>query len=223
MHLRSIIFLALTILMSVSACKKNQMEQLNDESGLYFPMDSGYRWTYQYDSIAYKSKFGTDTASFLQRHTVAEILPPVSGLGTTYRIEVHNQNGSKWEFDRNYFITIGANEVIRTDQDVDELILSMPFVRFKTWDGHQYSTEPESEYYLDLLYQPKEIEGQAYDSTVTVMHDIESNPLNSLIGEEVFAKHIGLVWRLKDRRYTISTPSETSGYKLSQRLIDFEI
>ena len=216
--------LALFISLTAISCKKNVLEAVVDNSSYYLPIDTGYSWIYQMDSVVY---YGTgasqDSFTYQVEHKVTDKFINAYG-NTAFKIEVSAKMSpsSAWKFARTYSVSVSDVEIIKSDFDFQELIMSKPFALGKTWDGNLYNSDPESEFYIDKLHAPASYGAYQFDSTITIMQEEQINLVNSFKGLECYAKNTGLIYKEKERLSNLTDPAKITGYTYSMTLLSFD-
>lgn len=204
-------------------CKKNTVEDPQDFSSAYHDIGVGDHWIYQMDSIEFSGTGAPpDTFNYQVKHTVVDLVLNEGEEFYTVEIESRKDSNSSWKIARVYSLTFSIEEVIKKDFDLNELVLSKPFSINKFWDGNQYNAEPRSNYYVGQLHQPYEINGNSFDSSLTILQEEQINLVNSFRGQEVYAKDVGLVFKEKEYLSNLTDPNKITGFKYTMSLLEFE-
>lgn len=175
------------------------------------------------DSIVYSGfeDQKPDTFSYYIKNSVADSFTNGAGF-TEYRIERHYKTDSTdWQFARNYTEYRANWEYLRKDFDLREIVLSLPILKDKTWDGNIYHTRNEAEFYYLEAHIPDTINQVPYDSVSTVYQDENQNLITSYYATEKYAAHTGLIYRKQERLDNLGTKTQ-KGFKYTLQLISFE-
>ncbi|NNJ56139.1 MAG: hypothetical protein HKP14_08405 [Bacteroidia bacterium] len=223
MHKYCYIFILLLIIGTV-ACEKNVVEPHINHSSKYAPLEIGMKWTYQMDSISYSGFVGDkpDTLKYLIRNEIKESF--VNNLGKeAFLIEKMYKLGPSfdWTFSRQYSESKADIELLRTEFDNTKVVLSFPLLTDKEWNGNQYSTGGEIDFYYESIHQNEMVGSFQYDSTTTVMQEESINAIQSFFLREKYAAGFGLVSQEYEHLQNLGMPTQKgSKYKLT--LISFE-
>ncbi|MEY2925154.1 MAG: hypothetical protein RLZZ337_1704 [Bacteroidota bacterium] len=205
-------------------CKKNVVEPQIDISSKYVVIDSGYKWTYQMDSIVYSgfTNAKPDTFSYKIRNIVTNSFFDNAGQ-LSYRIEKYYlpSGSSNWIYTRTYSETKSELAYFRNDFDQLQLVVSLPVLKNKTWDGNQYNSSNYIDFYFDDVHKPDSFGIIAYDSTCAIIQDEARNVIRSYYAEEHYAANVGLVHKQVERIDNLNTSSQ-KGYKYQLTLLEFE-
>ena len=202
------------------SCRKNTIEVVKDQSLKYFPLEIGHTWVYQMDSLHYEGGgIEVDTFSFQTRHEVVAQFEDNEG-NKAYRVEIQYRldSADNWKFGRNYQLTYEENSIIRTDFDQDEILAMLPVSNEKYWNGNEYNSKLPSDYYYLDVHQPGMFGVMNFDSTISIHQEEKLNLIENFSGLEVYAAHMGLVYREKFALKDIHDPENTSGYSYKFRL-----
>ena len=232
--MRKVFFLTLTtVVLFLSACKKSTEEFQTASIRDYYPLQIGKYITYSLDSTVFIN-FGTVQVinSYQVKHVVDALI--TDGLGRpAYRIirYIRRTPANAWVPDNTFM-------AVPTDFSMEFIENNFRFLKMRspirdgyTWKGNTYidtyslnSTVKylnDWDYSYDSLNLPAKIGTLTIDSTIKVSQrdEIIGNPTNPNsysernIGEEKYAKGIGLVYRkFLHTEYQPPTPGHGGAY-----------
>ncbi len=222
--MKKLLFVLITLSVTgILACKKNVVEPQVNNSSKYFAMELGSKYTYQMDSITFSSLRPTpDTFKYQIQDVITDQFIDNEGT-TTFRIERYYKydSASTWTFSRNYSQSATLIEAIRTDFDIPQIVMSMPVLQDKLWDGNQYNTKDQADFFYEYVHKADSIGNKGYDSTCLVFQDESTNFIQSIFVKEKYAANIGLVYREQEKINNLGT-NDQLGFKFKLTLIDFE-
>lgn len=208
----------------ILACEKNIVEPRINHSSKYAPLEIGMKWTYQMDSISYSGFIGDtpDTLRYLVRNEVKESFLDNQGK-KAFLIEKMYKLGPSydWQFSRQYSETKTDIELLRTEFDNTQVVLSFPLLNEKEWNGNQYNTGGEIDFYYESIHQTEMVGSFQYDSITTVMQEESINAIQNFYLREKYAANVGLVSQEFEHLQNLGMSTQKgSTYKLT--LITFE-
>ena len=219
-----VIALFLAVFLGFFGCKKNVVEPQIDISTKYVPIDSGYSWTYRMDSIVYSgfANAKPDTFSYKVKNTVvSRFLDNVGQI--SFRIEKWYlpQGGKTWLYARTYSETQTELAYFRNDFDHKQLVVSLPVLEDKSWDGNLYNSSGFIDFYYEKVHDSDSIGLVKYDSVCTIIQDESRNAIRSFYAIEKYAANVGLVLKETERLENLDMPYQ-KGYKYQLTLLEFE-
>jgi hypothetical protein len=224
-NMKKIVFaLFLSLFLWLWGCKKNVVEPQIEVSSKYVPIDSGYSWTYQMDSIVYSGLANAkpDTFSYKIKNTVVATFIDNAGQ-TSFRLEKWYlpKNSNTWLYARTYSETKSNLAYFRNDFDQTQLVVSLPVLQDKTWNGNQYNSNGFLEFYFDEVHTTDSVGMLQYDSVCTIMQDESLNAIRSFYAIEKYAANVGLIWKETERLENLNTSTQ-KGFKYKLALLEFE-
>lgn len=231
-----------------ASCGKNEIEN-PDESLFayeYFPLEVGYAWEYQVDSVII-FQGGNDniiSSSFIQER-VAELISE-DGDERVYKLErsYRSEMSDVWKLQDVWQVSIDKNKATKTEENLKFIKLVFPAVEGEKWDGNAFFDSDKRisvganniivyqdwNYKIESIGETRTVNDIDYASTLLVSHIDEETLISKRFSEEVYAKDIGLIEREMQIFYTQDTDvtlpwleKAQEGFQLSQRLISFSI
>ena len=215
--MRKVFFFLITIsVVFFSSCKKST--EVFDTAPLsdYYPLTIGKYITYNLDSTVVYQNFGqTQTVSSYQVKLVVDALVADNLGRPAYRIirYIRKTPANAWAPDNTFMAVNTGTSMEFIENNFRLLKMKAPIHEGNTWKGHTYidtyslnSTVKyldDWDYTWDSLNYPARVGALTIDSTVKVAqrNEIIGNPSNPgsysevNIGEEKYAKGIGLIYR----------------------------
>jgi len=224
------------MLLALSACKDKKDDFTIDYAYEYYPLDSGHYVIYDVDSIVYRYSNPThyyDTAHYQLKELLADTF--YDNLNElTYRLELYRRPNSSapWGLDRVWYVKHSNNTIQKTEDDLKFIKLIFPPTQGTEWNGNQYlpATDPYKDY-KDWAYTiteanaPYNINGFAFDSTITVVEINDSSKIDKQLRKEVYAKNVGMIyqeWELLAKQ-TVTADWVTgpeSGFRIRMKLVE---
>ena len=229
---RIVFLLSVILVIFLTACKKAddfQLPKLAD----YYPLQVGKYITYNLDSTVYLYFGAKDTViSYQVKHVIdAQVNDNLGRPG--YRIirYIRKNSAGSWQPDNTFYAVPTENTIEFIENNFRYIKMKEPLRDGFSWKGNSYidtyslnSTVKyldDWDYTYDSLNLPSKIGALMIDSTVKVIQRDETigNPADANsysernIGQEKYAKGIGLVYRVFSHlEYQPPTPGR-GGYK----------
>lgn len=215
-------------------CKKNEVAPNNSTSYDYYPIDVGRNWIYLVDSIVLHGNETQkpDTFSYHVKITIDTTFLGADGI-TNYKVtkSIQRSNQSEFIFGSNFSVQKNSAGVTHNIQDRRLPILTFPIIEKIEWNGNLYTEKDEWNIYsrstqkLECYYTNSHEEfthnSTTYDSTCTIVRFKESNIVNERQSLEVYANHIGLVYKRFENQENRHT-DDPKGCIYTYSLLSFE-
>lgn len=213
-----IIFIV-TSLFILFSCKKETELPLN-MGYRYFPINTGHWMIYDVDSVSYNDFTGQiDSFSYQIKEVIESVFIDNSG-NETQRIEryVRENDTSEWIIRDVWYQNRTTTTAERVEENLRFVKLIFPVETGKKWDGNSFNTLSPQTYELQETHSSKTINGNYFDSTVTVLQKSFYTIISEDFQQEIFATRIGMVYK----KYTALTKSPagliTSGIEYTYTL-----
>jgi hypothetical protein len=202
---------ALTLLFGTS-CKKDEPMQILDLGYGYFPTDTG-RWVeYEVDSTWYDELNGVNGhVNYRLREVIAENFTDPEGR-PAQRVKRYVQDSlGVWNTRDVWWQTRDNYAAEKTEENLRRLKMSFPVSLGRYWDVNIYNPDanevyPNEPQEIEVGYHdigdPWSVNGMSFDSTVTVDSDYPNNLVDTLIWQERYAKHVGMIEKFYQRSKT---------------------
>ena len=244
--MKNVYILFIGIFLIMYSCGDNVTEELDDSiyGYEYLPLDVGFTWEYQVDSILIIQGGNSNiiSSSFVQEKVVELISEESSSK--TYRLErsIRSDQDSNWKLRDVWQISKDDTKVIKTEENLRFIKLVFPAVKGVKWDGNTFFdasklfdvASNEVAIYQDWNYKVEEVEIEKtyndilYSDVLRLSHVDEESLISRRFSEEYYAKDVGLVYR--EMEIYDSQNGDTSlswleraekGFKLNQTLLSF--
>lgn len=207
--------LIISIITIVFGCKRDPKPRYHFD---YFGMTEGRYIVYDVMDVVHDDDalVHHDTSRYQLKTVWGELYVDNEGReGKLFRRYVRSQASDPWMLQDVWYGLIDGirGELIEENQRRVKLVFS-PTIE-KEWDANAYNPEPSLDCYYAEIHQPYSISGVSFDSTVTVEQDDFESAIDTSRKYEVWAKDIGLVYRL-DRYvfYGFAQPEVQNGREI---------
>ncbi len=200
------------------SCKDDVVEPpINSTYTGYFPLDSGFWVIYDADSVVhldFDDPFNIDTAIERYSFQIREVIDSgfVDAEGDwAYRISRYKRGSDTlpWTFLNLWTAKINGSSAQRVEDNIRFVKLSFPINERKTWNGNAFNYYTEEDYAYSQIHQPYSIQSNHFDSTVTVIQNDFISNVNRIYKSEVYANHVGMVFKEQDSLNTVNLPNGT--------------
>lgn len=189
------IFFSLTLLALFTGCKKTEAPQFHFE---YMGNSQGRYVVYDVIDIVHDegSTIAHDTAVYQLKTVWGEIYIDNEGrTNRKFRRYIRTDLLGDWLLQDTWYGLVDGirGELIEENQRVVKLVFSP--TRNKEWDANAYNLEEPLDCYYDDIHKSKSYGGMSFDSTVVVEQADEVNSIFTIRKYEVYAKHVGLIYK----------------------------
>lgn len=230
----------------VVSCGDNVIEE-PDESIYgysYFPIEVGYTWEYQVDSvIIFQGGDANIISSSLIQEKVSELISE-NNDEKRFKLErsYKKEEDGEWLLQDIWQVSIDNDMATRTEENLKFIKVVFPAIKDKKWDGNAFfdsdkeisvganniSVFQDWTYKIEDVGVSRTINDITYPSSLHVSHIDEESFVSKRFSEEVYADGIGLVERTMQIFDTQKTDTSMSwldraeeGFQLNQKLISF--
>lgn len=181
----------------------------------YFPLTQGQWIEYDADSIVHldiDDAFYLDTAVRIYRFQIREEIDSSfydsEGM-LSWRISRYKRfdENAPWTFLNLWTAKVSNYSAQRVEDNIRFIKLSFPFDPRTSWNGNAFNSFPVEEYSYKDIHSSKSINSYNFDSTVTVVQNDFISGINRIDKREVYAKNIGMVYKVLDSLNTVILPS----------------
>lgn len=222
------------VMLIIAACKKDK-ELVNVDLGYdYFPTEAGRYIIYDVDSLYYNDFTSTiDTFKFQIKEKIAAEFVDLSQRKTQRIERFYRKNVSEeWIIKDVWFANRTSNTAEKTEENIRFVKIVFPLKKGSSWNGNRFNALGEQNYTLSKLNETYALGSLAFDSIVYITQIADSNLIEKKIACEVYAKHIGLVYKKhlditdKDSVINYTLPLEmraNSGFDLTYTATSFGV
>ncbi|MCX7650813.1 MAG: hypothetical protein N2050_09720 [Flavobacteriales bacterium] len=199
-------------------CRKTVLDNTQNTGRDYFPLTRGSWWLYQVDTIFY-NEFSGDTvlgsAELLERADTLIITD--NGL-TAMRLERYSRplGATAWGAPRIWWATLTDRHALKSEENNIYAKLAFPLTPNASWNGNVYNIFPEQRYTVKSIDNPYSGPFLNFDSVCTVQQLFYEDLLQYRRYEEIFARRVGLVWKLEMDVTGSTQPADIGKYILDR-------
>ncbi|HRH61843.1 MAG TPA: hypothetical protein PLI68_00820 [Bacteroidia bacterium] len=199
------------IALIVTACKKDKAVEAVDIGYNYFPVEVGRYVVYQVDSISYNDFFTPvkiDTAHFQLKEVIESVFTDNEGRESE-RIEryVRYADTLPWSLRDVWYQTRSTTKDEKVEENVRFIRLTFPTRNNQKWNGNALNTIGTYSYEYKSVDTKKTVNGNVFDSTLTVNQILDSNLIEKKYQVEIYAKNVGMIYKrfvdVQDKGITI--------------------
>ena len=204
--------------MFLFSCKDDQVEpSIENNYAGYFPLETGFWIEYNADSVVDLDEddpFNLDTAirayTFQLREEIDSGFFDAEGEWA-YRISRYRRLSDTlpWDFMNLWTAKITNTSAQRVEDNIRFVKLSFPINERKTWNGNAFNYYIEEDYLYADIHQPFSLGGFSFDSTVNVIQNDFTSNVNRILKNEIYANHVGMVYKRQDSLNTVHLPNGT--------------
>ncbi|MCC9135287.1 hypothetical protein ACFSKU_11855 [Pontibacter silvestris] len=169
----------------------------------YYPIAVGDYKIYEVTDTKYQNNVGVTEHFQLRERVDTSFLDQTNTLSYKIIRSIRQDANSNWLDDSVMVVTKSDNSLILMKDNRKRIKLIFPVENGKQWNADAFNAneaESKDEFYYSDVAQPFTVNDQPYDTTVTVVQGIPANNIVKLDDKkEVYAKNIGMVYRLFKR------------------------
>ncbi len=185
-----------SIFLLVSSCKK-ESELPVDMYYKYFPVNTGHWVVYDVDSISYNDFTGTvDSFKFQIREIVESVYTDNEGR-ETQRLERYKKlsDTTDWFLKDVWSENLTTTTAEKVEENIRIIKLIFPPHNNEKWDGNLYNTLGTQNYTYKNVHDSYLQNNINYDSTLSVVEKEEYTLISEKFEKEVYASHIGMIYK----------------------------
>jgi len=215
--MKKLFFLFCLSLLLITACKKESV--LVNMHYDYFPVETGTWIIYDVDSIYYNDFTQTvDTFYFQVKEVIESTFTDNEGR-LAQRIERYYRPhaDSVWQIKNVWYANRTAKSAERVEENVRVTKLIFPVIKDEKWNGNAANTLGGITYsYKDVHYSTT-VNNHLFDSCIAVQHENELTIFTQKFSEEIYAKHIGKIYRNHINLNKLADGTITSGFRYTYK------
>lgn len=194
MHKLHFISAACVLTLLIFSCRKEVVDDLGDRGKSFYPYSEGLWWEYDVDSTFYND-FSGDTliSSYILREEFVSYFDS-SGL-SAIRIERFrraNENES-WQGPRVWWTYLTEQGAVKVEENIPYVKINYPVKNNLGWNGNRLNFLDPLTYVYQNTDEPLSLNGNTFDSTVTVMQNDNETLLGKKLYYEKYARNVGLI------------------------------
>jgi hypothetical protein len=198
-------------------CQNSTQEYSPDLRGYaYYPYQVDDVRTYKVREINY-SKFGDhDTATYMLRETVSEQFTDNAGeINFVLKRETKSKKAEDWSTDSLWSTYANSIQAVLNKNGEPIINLVFPPANELAWDANALNNNTADTYTIEGLNDPYILGTEQYANTLIVQQDDKPDSLSSFdYRMEVYAKDIGLIYKIDSRLRFCQKPLACYGLKI---------
>lgn len=205
------------LLLFISSCKKDKpAPALPDLGYTYFPLNIGSWIIYDVDSVVHDDfKDSVFTYKYQLKEFIESKYTDNAGK-EIYRVERYKRNNptAPWIISDVWAAHINSSRAEKFEENIWYIKLIFPVKENAKWNGNSFNSMDAMEYEYTEVNVSTSLNGNNFDSTLTVLQADELNAINKLFSEEKYAKNVGLIYR----QYINLDLQKDSGLELTMKI-----
>lgn len=183
----------------------------------YFPLQTGRYTIYDVTEQQYLLTATTPVKRVYQlKEVVGAVYADVTGR-QAYRLLRYRRSmeSQPWLTDSVWAARLVNEEGVRTENGLDFVKLRFPVSDRLRWNGNRYNTIGADDYEIRNSGQPYRVSDKQFDQTVTVVAQQDSTLISQDKRLEVYARHVGLIYKERTQlQYCSTTPACIGTYQI---------
>ena len=192
-----------SLVIFIFSCKK---ESITRESSAYhyFPAERGKYVIYDVDSVYHsENDDDNDDSVYYWHFQLKEVIDStfIDGQGRPAQIikRYKRENDTlDWNFLNLWTQVLTSSAAYKTEDNVPYHKLSFPVSSRTTWNGNDANTLEIEMYVYENINSALTLNGLYFDSTLSVLQRDDDNNVQKIFGKEIFANHVGMIYKERD-------------------------
>lgn len=192
----SLLFLAVFTV----SCKKETVAPQTPSMN-YFPTEKGRYVDYEVDSVYHAENDNNNDDSVYSYHffvrdvidsSYSDLQGRINQIVLRYR---RNDTLQNWALSNVWSQYLSSSSAYRTEDNVTYHKLSFPISETINWNVNDANTLSEEDAFYEYFHESDIINGNSFDSTLSVIQIDENNYVETIYGNEKYASGIGLIYK----------------------------
>jgi hypothetical protein len=216
------VLIAISILLSLCTCRKDEYDtSYRPIDKQYFNFKVGAYFIYNVDEIKFDDFTNTsDTLHYQLRELNESVFKDNLGRDAI-RVDRHTRSSdtSVWKYLNTWYAVQDPEMVERVEENKRFIKLSFPISNDAVWNANSLNTDNANNVFYGWMHQRYKLDTFVFDSAINVKSTPRTTSTSERAFEEVYAKHVGLVYKYQvqvDKAGTLFR-----GYKLKYRLYQY--
>jgi hypothetical protein len=195
-YIKIVSYIIVISFLFLSSCKK-ESELPVDMGYKYFPVTTGHWVIYDVDSISYNDFTShIDTFRFQIKEIVESVFMDNQGR-ETQRLERYKRlnDSSAWFLKDVWAENLTNTTAEKVEENIRIVKLIFPPQENDKWDGNLYNSNGIQNYEYKDVHAFYTLHNIAFDSTVSVIQKQEYTLISEKFEKEVYAAHIGMIYK----------------------------
>lgn len=173
-------------------------EEVSRPSDLeYFPLRTGFYQIYEVEENIYSELTPPVSNIYELKSEVVDSFPNLEG-GITYVIHrsKRNSENDSWEFIETWSARVTASEAVSVEGNISFVSIGFPAVENKSWNSNALNLLEADTYVITSSGKHYQLETNVeFNDAIVVSQEEEVNELIKDEREEVYARHVGLIYK----------------------------
>ncbi len=203
------------LLLVFTACEQDEIDPVNDDHKLYFPLNPGSSWIDSITTIQIDAPSEIyDTLHIVQK-TIVDSMLDIADTEKFYCKRFILTNDS-WDLSHRFWFERDKKNLLRFEDNETWLDLVFPLYESLTWNPYVYTIYSDTTLRNEVVRvdEPLTKNGSFYNEVLVVNHQMDSTLIYKYTDQSIYAKGKGLISREKvsiisdDPNYDYTLPIE---------------
>lgn len=204
------LLIILFFIVLIFSCKKETIGPV-DVGYSYFPVNIGHWITYEVDSTVWDGFIDVDSPGHVRtyHYNIREIVESeyYDNEGRlTQRLERYQKlcDTCDWFIKDVWAVNLTPSTAEKVEENYRFVKLAFPIESSASWNGNAFNILGEQDYEYEDIFEPYTVSSMnldstlnvnTFDSTVTVIENIDGNAIEAYNQYEIYAKNVGMIFR----------------------------
>lgn len=194
-----------------------------DLGSSYFPLTVGSWVVYEVDSVSWNNFFTPtkiDSFSYQIKMVVDSSYLDNEGNTNYFWKKYYRDSTTAWTLQKNYSLRLSSDKAETFEENFRYIKLAFPMKNSINWDMNAYNSLDATSSYYDDYHIPLTVNDQAFDSCAIVIHQDFESLISKDYHQEIYAKHVGLIYKKKIAVEKEINGEWVNGYYFEYRYLD---
>jgi len=193
----------LSLLLINFSCKKEILIR-ESSSYHYFPTERGKYVIYDVDSVYHaENDHDNDDSVYYWHFQIKEVIDDTFTDGQGRQAQIikrykRDNDTLDWNFLNVWTQVLTSAAAYKTEDNVPYHKLAFPVSDRITWNGNDANTLEVEIYLYESIHSALTLNSLYFDSTLSVLQRDDDNPVQRIYGKEIFANHVGMIYKERD-------------------------
>jgi hypothetical protein len=190
------IIISLIFILLTSCTKENEEYTVTSDTN-YHPSLSGSYIIYDVIEINIDEPSNVfDTINYQLKELIGDKYYDETGAESFMlrRYKRYTENDT-WSISDIWSFQLSENKFFQTEENIKYVKIHFPLSINKTWDGNSFNTLSSLDYEITAIDKNLNINSLAFDSCLTVTHELDSSLIHKNFCIEQFARNTGLIYK----------------------------
>jgi hypothetical protein len=210
----------------IFSCKKDKKIIPSVPSYNYFPTQQGRFVVFDVDSVVHRTDDNDNDDSVSYYHfqikdVIDSSYTDLEGKTRQVVVRYYSDSITTWTLRSVWSQLLTTSAAYRYEDNVAYHKLAFPINSSIEWNGNDKNTNDEEFYSYEDIHSSLSLNGNDFDSTITVLQIDELNFIERKYGKEIYAQNVGMIFHQRDELDFNGAGQVSSGTEYKMTVVDY--